>query len=109
MTNIRRARESDRAEVESLLADAKLPLAGVRDTFRGFLVAEASGAIIGAIGLEDYGEFGLLRSAVVHQRWRGRGLGVDLTQRLLAEAREQHRYALYLLTTTASDFFERFG
>jgi amino-acid N-acetyltransferase len=40
---------------------------------------------------------------------RGTGLGIRLTENRIAWAREQHLEALYLLTTTAAPFFQRFG
>ena len=109
MTTVRRARPDDRPAVERLLRDAGLPLDGVADAFAGYLVAEANGGVVGAIGLERHGGYALLRSAVVAAEWRGRGLGVRLTEAALAEARRGGARAVYLLTTTAAEFFPRFG
>lgn len=109
MTTVRRASAGDRQAVERLLRDAGLPLDGVADAFGGYLVAEADGGVVGAIGLEWHGGYALLRSAVVAAGWRGRGLGVGLTEAALAEARRGGARAVYLLTTTAMGFFPRFG
>ena len=49
-------------------------------------MAEEGGRIVGAIGLEVYGDCGLLRSAVVDAERRGSGLGSDLVERLLLRA-----------------------
>jgi len=106
---IRGARPADRAAVERLLAAARLPLAGVAEHFDEFLVAAASEGIVGAIAIERYPPFGLLRSAAVDERWRARGLGALLVAKALARAREDGLAALYLLTTTAADWFPRFG
>lgn len=109
MPQLRTARPADREAVDRLLRSAALPLDGVEEAFSRFVVAEAEGRVVGAIGVEDYGEHGLLRSVVVDPEWRGRGLGAALTARALEEARLHGRVALFLLTTTAEDFFPRFG
>lgn len=106
---IRGARGEDLAAVRALLSAAALPLAGVPADLRGFLVAESGGTVVGAIGLEDYGEHGLLRSAVVAPAWQGRGVGGRLTAALLGAARRDRRSALFLLTTTAAGYFPRLG
>ena len=63
----------------------------------------------GLVGLELLGDVALLRSLVVAGDQRGAGAG----SRLLAHAESQARLngvrLLYLLTTTAEDFFARRG
>ena len=109
MPTVRRARPADRPAVERLLLEAGLPLDGVADAFGGYLVAEVNGDVVGAIGLERYGGYALLRSGVVAAGWRGRGLGLRLTEAALVESRRGGAQAVYLLTTTAADYFRRFG
>jgi len=106
---IRPARQADLAAVSELLATAGLPLAGVAESFSEFVVAEADGRQVAAAGLERHGEVALLRSVVVDPAFRGAGLGASLTDRILARAREQHLTSVYLLTTTAADYFPRLG
>jgi len=106
---VRRARPDDRAAVERLLESAQLPLAGVADHFANFLVAVSASGIVGAAGLERYGEFALLRSCVVAEASRGRGIGVLLTMRLLEGALSSGVRRVYLVTTTAQAWFERLG
>ncbi|WP_374679784.1 arsenic resistance N-acetyltransferase ArsN2 [Hydrocarboniphaga effusa] len=72
----------------------------------GFLMARQATEIVGGVGVEPYGDVGLLRSLVVADSARDRGLG----GRLMAAA-EEHAAALgirrlYLLTTTAGAYFE---
>jgi amino-acid N-acetyltransferase len=74
-----------------------------------FLVAEESGRVVGAVGLEVYGDCALLRSAVVDAGRRGSGLGIDLVGSLLRGAEKRGLREIYLLTTTAEHFFPRFG
>jgi amino-acid N-acetyltransferase len=106
---IRTARPTDAPSVRALLTEAALPVAGVPDALDHFLVAERDGTLVGAIGLEPYGTTALLRSAVVHPQVRGTGLGESLVHALLDHARQTNVSTLVLLTTTAAEWFPRFG
>ncbi len=109
MTTIRAARAQDRTRVEELLAGEGLPLDGVEEHFADFVVAEDAGQVVGAAGLEVHEDHGLLRSVVVAPSAKGRGLGRKLTEGMLRAAKERGLRAVYLLTTTAEEFFPRFG
>ena len=61
------------------------------------------------MGLERYGDVGLLRSLAVSPEARGKGLGGELVQAVMDRAREKNMRALYLLTETAENFLSRFG
>lgn len=106
---LRRAGAADAPAVRALLATASLPLDGVPDDLAHFLVATQGTAIIGAIGLEHHGDAALLRSAVVAPSHRGSGVGEALTHAIIAEAKSAGAKDLVLLTTTASEWFPRFG
>jgi amino-acid N-acetyltransferase len=107
---IRSASTKDLEQVQALLLAAKLPLDGLLEQFgEGYAVAECDGALVGAEGIERYGDAGLLRSAVVHPEWRGRGVGEALTRDRLDWAEREGVRELWLLTTTAADYFPRFG
>jgi amino-acid N-acetyltransferase len=60
-------------------------------------------------GLERFGPVGLLRSLAVSTGARGRGLGRALVSAIEDEARSSGIADLYLLTTTADEFFSRLG
>jgi amino-acid N-acetyltransferase len=97
-------------EVLGLLQESSLPLAGVAEHFDSFLVARAGdGSLAGCVGLEIYGDVGLLRSLAVAKTARGAGLGARLVERLFDLARSKGVQSLYLLTTTAEDYFPRLG
>jgi amino-acid N-acetyltransferase len=68
-------------------------------------VARDAGRSIGCAALEPYGTNALLRSLTVAESHRGRGIGQQLTEAALELAREHRIQKLYLLTTTAADFF----
>ena len=105
----RGARSGDLPGVLALLRKAELPSAGVSETFSDFFVAERDGSLIGAAGLEVYGPSALLRSVVVKDEWRGSGVGGRLIDLALGEARVRGIEDVFLLTTTAENYFPRFG
>ena len=107
--DLRPATAGDHATVIELLQTGKLPVDGVPDSLEHFIVAEAEGKTIGTIGLERYGQYGLLRSAVVSSGWQRRGVGRALVERLLDYSRDLSLDAIYLLTTTAEGYFPSFG
>lgn len=106
---LRPARPDDAAAIERLLVASSLPTAGVAESLDGFIVAESSGEIVGVAGLEDGGDSALLRSVAVAPEWRSRGLGRALVTRAIANAESRGLRALYLLTTTAEQYFPSFG
>lgn len=107
---LRPATAPDLPSVKVLLRAAKLPLDGVEEQFgEGYAIAECDGVMVGAEGIEVYGDAGLLRSAVVDPAWRGQGVGDALTQDRLAWAARRGLREVWLLTTTAADYFPRFG
>ncbi len=106
---IREATNRDLDAVESLLSANSLPLDGVKENFSSFVVAEDGGEIAGAIGLEKFGSVALLRSAVVSPQYRGSGVGRRLVEQVLERAERAGIEELFLLTTTAENYFPRFG
>ncbi|MGH8808309.1 MAG: arsenic resistance N-acetyltransferase ArsN2, partial [Noviherbaspirillum sp.] len=63
--------------------------------------------VIACVGLEVCGPDALLRSLAVAHMHRGGGFGARMTSAIEEHARQQGITRLYLLTTTAADFFER--
>jgi len=103
------AEKSDLPGVEALLKRSGLPTLGVAEHFSSFLVAKEGFRLAGAIGLEIYGNIGLLRSAVVDPSLRSTGIGTMLYDKLVAMARSKGIQKLVLLTNTAETYFERKG
>ena len=106
---IRPATTGDLPAVEQLLVTTGLPVDGVDENFRDFIVAEEENEIAGVIGLERYGPTALLRSAAVAPDSRGTGIGGRLVETILERAVAHGVREVYLLTTTAADYFPRFG
>jgi N-acetylglutamate synthase-like GNAT family acetyltransferase len=103
------AETSDLVTIKKMLDAASLPVAGVDEHVATFLVARESGQLVGAIGLELYGETALLRSAVVVPERRNSGIGSMLCDGLIRQARDRGVRKLVLLTNTAKDYFARKG
>jgi amino-acid N-acetyltransferase len=95
--------------VEELLTKTNLPVEGVKKAIGLFVVAELKGKVVGVAGVERCGDFGLLRSVAVDPAVRGRGVGAAMTNWLIADSEATGLHALYLLTTTAEDYFPSFG
>lgn len=107
---IREASRADLAGITTLLATNDLPTTGVAESLDGFFVGESAGQIVGVVGLETCCDrYALLRSTAVAPDWRGRGLGRRLVERAIGFAEAQGFQALYLLTTTAEQYFPTFG
>ena len=106
---LRRARETDLEEVKALLTTSSLPLEGVDEAFSNFIVAEGGPSIVGTAGLELYGRFALLRSAAVVKGWQGYGVGRALIGEVISRARSRNVDSVFLLTTTAENYFPSFG
>ena len=106
---IRKATNRDLGAVEQLLSANDLPLDGVKENLPGFIVAEEGGRVIGTVGLEKFGSIALLRSAVVSNERRGSGVGHRLVEQSLDYAEKDGIEELFLLTTTAEEYFPRFG
>lgn len=108
--DIRPARRGDFAAVSSLLRDARLPVEDLcEERMADFFVASRAGSLVGAIGVEAFSGFGLLRSLVVDPQSRTAGLGRLLVAALEARARHRGLTELWLLTTGADRYFRALG
>jgi N-acetylglutamate synthase-like GNAT family acetyltransferase len=104
------AAATDAAMIQELLRHAGLPLDGLTTQFPGAYVVVRDGPrLIAAAGLETYGSVGLLRSLVVAEPARNRGLGRLLVENRLARARESRLERVFVLTTSAARYFEALG
>jgi N-acetylglutamate synthase-like GNAT family acetyltransferase len=107
---IRSATSEDLSPVSRLLEEAQLPLDGLEEQWGpGYAVAVEGGNVVGAAGIERHGRFGLLRSVVTAPGERGRGIADSLVRNRLAWAGTEGLEGVYLLTTTAAEYFPRLG
>lgn len=101
---------SDLGLIRALLDELGLPTGGLADQFPGgYVTAIRDGVVVGCAGLETYGRAGLLRSVAVRRDLQKAGIGGALVADRLAAARALGLDAVYLLTTTAADYFPRLG
>jgi len=105
---LRDATSSDLSAIRRLLQDAQLPLDGLDDCARLWVLDE-EGQVVGAVGFELHGQAALLRSLVVDSSWRGRGLGLQLVQNGVKMARQSGAKSIHGLTTTIPDLLARLG
>jgi amino-acid N-acetyltransferase len=106
---IRLAAAADRSAVAALLEAAALPTGDLVESGTVLLVAEQHGRIAGCIGIEPFGDGGLIRSLAVDPAARGGGLARALVGRAESLAAQGGIAALYLLTTGAAPFWEHLG
>ncbi len=93
-----------------MLREAGLPTEDLgHGSLTRIFALESTEAPLGLVGLEVYGNFGLLRSLVVTPALRGTGLGRSLVEFAEKKAREEGVKELYLLTLSAQSFFQRLG
>lgn len=109
-SDIRGAKDTDLPAIVTLLDACGLPTGDLGEAvLTSFCVAETDGRIVGVAGLEAFGPVGLLRSLAVAEDRRGGGLAARLVDWCEAEARRQGVATVYLLTTTAADYFRKRG
>jgi amino-acid N-acetyltransferase len=112
MISFRDATNADWPQVRLLLSAAALPTEDLTaDSLANFLVAEEDGAsqLCGFIGLEELTGLGLVRSLVVSETFRGRGIASDLLGQVERRARTMGMTELWLLTIDADGFFAARG
>jgi amino-acid N-acetyltransferase len=93
-----------------LLQAQGLPVSDITgEHLEHFFFVGFDGSPTGLIGLELYGTDALLRSLVVAENARGKGLGSTLIDHSEQYAASKGVQSIYLLTTTAEAFFKRLG
>ena len=101
----------DLPDVIALLGGCGLPVDDLSSVSLEYfeLAVDAQGRIVGVAGFDRADRDALLRSLAVTADWRGRGLGEQLVARREAAARDAGVDRLFLLTTSAADYFRRLG
>ncbi|WP_428610040.1 arsenic resistance N-acetyltransferase ArsN2 [Sedimenticola sp.] len=101
---------SDLDIVKQMLRSVGLPTEDIdHNTPAQFYLALMDGTVVALAGVECHGREALLRSLVVSPLSRGKGIGEALISHIQNIAREQGATTLYLLTTTAADYFRHLG
>ena len=105
----RQACPSDFEEVKKILESNDLPAIDCEEHFHNFVVAEIDKTIVGIGGFENCGNTALLRSFAVVSDYRDQGVAGKIFDLVKANAKNSDITRLYLLTTTANEYFERLG
>ena len=101
---------SDDPLLRALVQGAGLPVDDLGAEGQFFIgIRDDAGRLVAAGGLEEAGPHALLRSVAVDSAWRGKRLGQTVVLKLLAMARNAGKASVYLLTTSAGDFFAGLG
>ncbi|MCU7933305.1 MAG: GNAT family N-acetyltransferase [Candidatus Thiodiazotropha sp. (ex Dulcina madagascariensis)] len=107
--NHRPATDTDLQAIKGLLDIGKLPSDDCAEHLEDFILIEEKGKIIGMGGLEIYGAVGLVRSIVVDPAYRGGGIAKNIFRLIEVRAIGLGIDRLYLLTASATGYFERLG
>jgi amino-acid N-acetyltransferase len=104
------ARPGDLAAVQELLRRAALPFEDLTaEHLRLFMLIRDASATVGVVGVERFGNDGLLRSLAIDVNHRSRAMARAIVKALEAHAASGGIRRLYLLTATAQDFFAKHG
>jgi amino-acid N-acetyltransferase len=98
-----------RSTAVALLQAHGLPVSDITGEHLEHFFFGSDGSPTGLVGLELYGTDALLRSLVVAENARGKGLGSTLIDHAEQYAASKGVRSIYLLTTTAEAFFKRLG
>ena len=106
--NIAPASQNSFSAAIALLENCKLPTSDIQPQTRLF-VMEENNKVIGTVALEHDGCDALLRSLCVEHDYRKKGVAGQLVSFIEHYAQLQEVHNIYLLTTTAVDFFAKKG
>lgn len=96
------------SSVKKLLKENNLPVSDLNDSITFFAKIEHN-TLLAVGGIEKAGKDAIIRSIAVSENYKGKGFGKKITRELLNYAREKKVRDVYLLTTTADNYFTRFG
>ncbi len=100
--------DADRQTAIQLLQQQQLPVSDLDEDKLLYLLLDGD-TPIGTAGLEIFEDCALLRSVSVLTDMQGRGYGKFINNAIEAYAKESGINCMYLLTTTAKDFFDKQG
>ena len=101
--------QKHRASIVSLLSQYKLPIEDINLEKQRFLGLIENNKLVTIGALELYEPSAILRSLAVSHHKQNSGLGRKMVIELISLARSMNIQSLYLLTETATSYFERLG
>ncbi len=106
---ITEAATGDLPLVSQLLLNNNLPVEDLAPGKQRFWIIRQDGRIVSVIGLEEYDEYGFLRSMATDPAYRNRGMAAALLNALLTHAESAGLKEVFLLTETAAGWFGKKG
>lgn len=106
---IRVINETEKHMALNLIAADHLRSEGILEKGTTYWGAFVNEELVGLIGCEYENECGLLRSALVAKKFRGQGIGQQLTRVVLNTAEQGELEAIYLFSTGAGLFWTTLG
>ena len=103
------ATAADVEPIKALLRLNELPLEGVDEHWRTFVVAWDGDRLVGCGGAEAHQVAALIRSIAVDPQYRSQGIGRRIVRNLLDRLASRGLREFYLLTTTAEEYFKKRG
>jgi amino-acid N-acetyltransferase len=100
--------EKERLQAIAILQQQNLPTSDIDEDKLLYLLMDGE-KVIGTAGLEIFDDCALLRSVSVIKKEQGKGYGKVVNEEIEKYAKESGINCLYLLTTTAKDFFDKQG
>ena len=100
--------EEEKQQAIALLQLQQLPVSDIDEDKILYLLKDAE-RTIGTVGLEIFEDCALLRSVSVVKEEQGKGYGKYINEEIEKYVKEAGINCLYLLTTTAKDFFNKQG
>jgi amino-acid N-acetyltransferase len=97
-----------RTKAIALLEESNLPVSDLDEQKELFALLQ-NNEVAGTGGLELFDKCALLRSVSVRKDLQGKGLGKFITRELEKISKQRGIDCVYLLTTTAKDFFSKEG
>lgn len=109
MNNVRIEKTSDLNETKEILSINNLPSQDIESSNVQMFSALLDSKLIGIIGFENNNNIALLRSFVVLEQYRNKKYGQVICKKFIEMLQEKGFKEIYLLTTTAKEFFEKLG
>lgn len=106
MNKVRKLNLNDYPGIKSLLKLYDLPVSDLDFAPLIIFGVKRNNMLIGIGALETYGANAIVRSVAVDKKYQNQGLGKEIVQHLEKEAKLIGIKNLYLLTTTAENFFK---
>ena len=100
--------EKERLQAIAILQRQQLPTSDIDEDKLLYLLMNGENAI-GTAGLEIFDDCALLRSVSIIKEEQGKGFGSIINEEIENYAKQSGINCMYLLTTTAKDFFDKQG